>query len=405
MTSRKIILYKSKTLSNGEHPIMIRLIKDRKIKYINLGHSCSIKQWNEKEKQVLKSKENYDQINHHIQTKYNEIVSIILKFETDKISYSLESIESKFYASLNSSTVFTYCAESIQRLEKTNKIGSATGLKDLLRSLKKYRNNKDLLFSDITHSFLNRYEEDFLQRGVKENSISVYMRALRALLNKAIVEGLADKSNYPFSTYKISKLNTETRKRAIPREDIRKIYDFIPELNTSFYHTRNFFLFSYFNIGINFKDMALLRWSNITGDRLYYQRAKTGANYDIKIQPESRAILDMYLKPNRTHNDYIFPILNDEVHQSLQSKNDRIKKISKRTNKELKLIAAEVGIDNPKSLTHYVARHSWATTQKMKGTPVSVIGESLGHQDEKTTRIYLKGFENTVLDEANTDLI
>jgi integrase/recombinase XerD len=40
MASVKVILYTSKTLKNGEHPIMIRLIKDRKTKYMSLGHSC-----------------------------------------------------------------------------------------------------------------------------------------------------------------------------------------------------------------------------------------------------------------------------------------------------------------------------------------------------------------------------
>ncbi|PKP17473.1 MAG: hypothetical protein CVU05_15465 [Bacteroidetes bacterium HGW-Bacteroidetes-21] len=45
MSSVKIQLYASKTLKNGEHPIMLRIIKDRRPKYISLGFSCSKEMW------------------------------------------------------------------------------------------------------------------------------------------------------------------------------------------------------------------------------------------------------------------------------------------------------------------------------------------------------------------------
>ena len=47
-TSVKVILYTSKTLSNGEHPVMLRIIKDRKPKYISTGISCSKSLWDPK---------------------------------------------------------------------------------------------------------------------------------------------------------------------------------------------------------------------------------------------------------------------------------------------------------------------------------------------------------------------
>jgi len=47
-----------------------------------------------------------------------------------------------------------------------------------------------------------------------------------------------------------------------------------------------------------------------------------------------------------------------------------------------------------------VARHSFATIQKKSGTPTSVISEMMGHDSERTTRIYMDSFGNDVLDEA-----
>lgn len=405
MASSKIILYTSKTLKNGEHPIMIRLIVDRKIKYIYLGFSTTPNLWDDAQKILLKGYDNLKKTNYIIHKKKSELDGIILDFENEGRSYSVDDIEKKFLNSIEKISVFKYCQEIIDRLEKTNRIGDATVKKDLLRSLKKFTDNKDLAFSDINYSFLLKYEEDFLQRGVSENSISVYMRTLRAIVNLAIKEEHCNQSDYAFNTYKISKLNTDTQKRAINKEEMLKIINFDSEINSSEWHSKNYFIFSFYNIGMNFRDLAQLKWSNILYNRIMYKRSKTGKNFDIKIQPRTQAILDLYSKGNENSDDYIFPILNPEIHKTPQSKVDRIKKINKRVNKDLKEIAKSVGIKATHSITHYVARHSWASIQKQNGIGTSIISESMGHDSEKTTSIYLQSFVNDVLDEANENLI
>lgn len=405
MSSTKIVLYESKKLKNGEHPIMIRIIVDRKIKYISLGISTVPNLWDDPQKLLLKGYNNFKKTNFLIHKKKGEIDGIIIDFENEGKSYTVDDIEKKFLNTIEKITVFKYCQEVIDRLVKTNRIGDATVKKDLLRSLKKFTNNKDLAFSDINYSFLLKYEEDFLQRGVSENSISVYMRTLRAIVNLAIKEEHCNQSDYAFDKYKISKLNNDTQKRAINKEEMLKIINFDTEVNSSEWHSKNYFIFSFYNIGMNFRDLAQLKWSNILYNRIMYKRSKTGKNFDIKIQPRTQAILDLYSKGNENSDDYIFPILNPEIHKTPQSKVDRIKKINKQVNKDLKDIAKSVGIQATHSITHYVARHSWASIQKQNGIGTSIISESMGHDSEKTTSIYLQSFVNDVLDEANENLI
>ncbi len=53
-TTVNVLCYKSKTLSNGEHPLMIRICKDGKKKYVSLGVSVKAEHWNF-EKNVPKS--------------------------------------------------------------------------------------------------------------------------------------------------------------------------------------------------------------------------------------------------------------------------------------------------------------------------------------------------------------
>src|ERR1035437_9839493 len=46
-TTIAVILYKSKELANGEHPLVLRITKNRKRKYQYLSISCPAKLWDE----------------------------------------------------------------------------------------------------------------------------------------------------------------------------------------------------------------------------------------------------------------------------------------------------------------------------------------------------------------------
>lgn len=55
------VCYKSKTLRNGEHPIMLRVTKNGKRKYISLGVSVNPKNWDFKKNEP---KHNYPNREH-----------------------------------------------------------------------------------------------------------------------------------------------------------------------------------------------------------------------------------------------------------------------------------------------------------------------------------------------------
>ena len=52
LPSISAILYLSKTLANGEHPIMLRVSYNGQRKYKSLGLSCSERLWNENKHEV-----------------------------------------------------------------------------------------------------------------------------------------------------------------------------------------------------------------------------------------------------------------------------------------------------------------------------------------------------------------
>ena len=86
----------------------------------------------------------------------------------------------------------------------------------------------------------------------------------------------------------------------------------------------------------------------------------------------------------------------------MQKKN-RVRKVLARINKELKVLASELEIKT--DVTTYVARHSFASILKNTGVNIALISQALGHQDIKTTEIYLSKFDDKQMDEAMSNLL
>lgn len=402
MASVKVLLYTSKVLKNGEHPIMLRLIKDRKIKYVSLDHSCSKDLWDEDEQLPNKKHPNKVELIIRISKMFNDANKVILDFENNDQHFTVDDIAKALSKkSVGKLTFFKFTDELVQRHKDVEKIGTANAFQDAKRVVSRFTKEKDVTFKEVDYIFLTRLEEDLLKRKVTENSIAVYMRTIRSIYNKAIAEGHAREGEYPFKTYKLTKLNTKTKKRALTKEQVKKIADHKLELGSKLWVARSIFLFSYYCRGINFIDMAQLKWTNIQEGRLHYTRAKTGHQFNIALLPPALEILDYY-RERQDASGFVFPILG-AYHDTEQKVKNRVKKIMKEVNSNLRKVAEKVEIDF--NVTTYVARHSYATVLKRQNVSTSQISEALGHSSEKITQVYLDSFENTVLDEADKFLL
>jgi integrase len=229
----------------------------------------------------------------------------------------------------------------------------------------------------------------------------VWLRTLRALYNRARKEEKFE--HYPFKDYDWSRLNTETEKRAISKEDVMKIVNYDIPADHPLADAKYIFTFSYLTYGTNFSDIAKMTRKNIIqkGDIyiLRYNRSKGGKLYEIPLNKGAVDIIKFYQDLN-PKGKYIFPILDENIHNTPEKIKTRIKTALKKFNRELNNIAEGVGIKE--HLTSYVARHSFATILKKENIPISVISEMLGHQSELTTKTYLDSFEyDTKIDASN----
>lgn len=400
-----IILFKQRTLANGEHPIVVRFTQNRKRKYIRTGVSVQPHQWDDSKNKPKNSCPNKEYIDNIITEKLSKYQKQILEFQSMGREFSINKLIEVTDKPVKNTTVEEYLSILIENLIKENRVGNASHYQALYNSLEKFTKINQLQFIDIDVSFLNKYESHLRSIGNKGNTINIKMRTLKATYNKAVKDNIVKKDYYPFDEYNVSKMKENTPKRSITKDDIQKIISLDVKViskrpQSLLEFSKDLFLFSYLGCGINMVDMAYLKRSNITSDRVTYKRHKTGKHISFMLQPYALEIMQKYEDYN---NDYLFPILDDSAHITSEQQFRRIKKVTYVANKNLKKIGEAINLSIP--LTTYVARHSFATILKRSGINVAIISEALGHSDLKTTQIYLDSFENSQIDEAMKNLL
>jgi len=315
---------------------------------------------------------------------------IILSFKDSGIEYTCDDIVASFNKQMRERSFFDFMGEIILNQEICGRSGIHQSYTSTLRSFMRYRANEDIMIDEISPNVIIRYESYLKRRGVSMNTVSFYMRILRAVYNRAVEEGLtAQRQPFKHVYTGIGK----TIKRAIPLCVIRKIKRLDLSSAPSLDFARDMFLFSFYTRGMSFVDMAYLEKKNLRNGTLFYRRRKTGQILFIKWE---KCMSDIVEKHNgRTYGNYMLPIIN------MPFKNDRDKYKSRLAmiNRRLKRIAAMVGLKE--NLTMYVARHSWASIARSRNIPISVICEGMGHSSETTTRIYLASLDSSDVDNAN----
>ena len=399
-TTVKFVL-DSKPISNGYHRVYLRIIKDRKKKNLSLGLKC-LKEHFENE-QFNKKHKDYKVENDLLTNLKSRANQIIRDYQLDNSNYTLEDFEVKFRGKNNvekNANVIEFFNEIIDEMNRSGNISNAKAYQSTRNSLIKFKGKK-IKFKEITLAFLEKYEVYLRENGNQNGGVSFKMRGIKALFNKARSRQLIPKEPYPFEDYKISKLKSNVTKRALTIDEFKKIRDVDLSKHQHLIDAYNYFMFSIYTRGMNFKDMMTLKFSDIQNNRIHYTRSKTKGKFNIEILENAHKIITYYKEQNRpTH--YVFPIL---LHEDLTPKqiDYRKQRVLRAYNSRLKEIAKLVGIDA--KLTSYVARHSFATILKMKGTPIEKISEMMGHADVSVTMNYLKEFSNEDLDMENRKFI
>jgi integrase/recombinase XerD len=390
MIQLKVVNDTRKPKADGTCPIYYRITEKKKVAYIYSGFAILPTQWDENKNQVKKSHPNAQTINSSISKRYFELQKAIIELQDDEL-YSLDSLKEKIAPKTEIQYVKQLADIIIAEMFAKFRTGNALVYQTGVNNLFKFKPIKGLRFTDITVQFIERYVDWLSANGCKVNTIGNYLRTLRAIYNKAIKLKVVDRKHYPF--HDISIKTEKTAKRALTKATIVAI-EKLPLLGYSpICKARDYYMLSFYLIGMNFTDVAYLKPQNISDNRIEYRRKKTGHDYSIKILPKACTIINKY----SCNGKYIFPILPDDiVENSLQAKR-LIQQWIKTTNKYLKRISETLGFEKP--ITCYSSRHSFATIAKRLGYSKELISEALGHQQgNQITEIYLDKFDKEVID-------
>ena len=408
MATATIILYKSKVLKNGSHPIMMQVIQNGNTRRKRIGFSSLLKDWNNQHRVVERTHPQADRVNKRIAIVKTEIQRTMDWFDFQGVPFSTERFFSKLGSGYKPLILISEFDNRIGSLKKQERVGTAQTYQNTKNALKGFIGRRNVLLQDVDFKFLNDFESHLRIKGCN-GGIRVYMECIRALFNEAIGNGYIPSEFYPFARskgnthkYHISKLRPDVKPRALSQEDRLKWKSFNskahPELTLS-YIIQNFL---YYARGMNFTDMSKLTWSNIYAGRISYRRQKTRRHVDLLISANISAILSRFTPAKG--QDYIFPILDGSIHKSETQRRNRIKKCLKKHNKDLKIIANLLGIRL--NMTSYVARHSYAMALLEGGENDNVIGHNLGHApgNGKVLKHYLGKLHNNVYDNADKHL-
>ncbi len=294
----------------------------------------------------------------------------------------------------------------ISKLLNEHRIRTAVHYQTTYNILARFGGN--VRFIDINVIYLKRFEAWMLEHEYSKTTVGIYTRCLRAAFNEAIFQGIIKRENcYPFGRRLYQPPSSRNIKKALTLEDVSKIYYYQPE-NERERKAKDFWLFSYLANGINPTDIMHLKYKNIDGDYLVFERAKTVNSTRLDPRPitvfisdDMQRIIDYWGNKDKSPENYIFPWMESNVtplrqvelcELFVQAINDWMAKIRKK-----------LGIE--KKVTTYVARHTFSTILKRSGVSTEFIQESLGHTSMKTTESYLDSFEKSVKKEYSQRLV
>jgi site-specific recombinase XerD len=389
------VKFRNSTIAGKEGVLYFQLIRNRKVKLITTRFRLYPQEWDSQSESVQWNNTAMERQSHL------QLVSTGLREALKQIGDTIEMLNKKgvytvdeladYYINRSFNGYFSPFVEYlVKNLNTKNRKKTASIYTTALRSFSRFRFGQDIKIDKIDSELLLDYEARLKNTGMRKNSISCYMRALRAIYNQAVKKGLSTQK-HPFN--EVYTGIDKTVKRAVNEETIIRLKNRDLSGCRELELARDLFMFSFYMRGMSFVDMANLRKSNFKDGYITYVRSKTKQNLTIKIEPCMGEILLRYSE--QTVDDYVLPIYNTQNYNHVSH--------LRTYNKRLIRISDLLGLE--KSLSSYVARHSWATLAHHKGIPIEIISESLGHENETTTRIYLASLGQSIIDKANAEII
>lgn len=288
-----------------------------------------------------------------------------------------------------------FMSSVIIRLRNMERMGTLHVYQSTQNRIADFMGDRSLSFEEINPLWLQAFQAYLLGRGLNWNTISTYMRVIRAVYYRAVDEGEA-----PFQPRLFRGVYTGTRvnvKRALSERTLRSLQAPIsssPDLD----YTRCLFLLLFMLRGIPFVDIAYMRRCDLKESKLTYRRRKTGTWMNVHIEPEAERLIAR-LQSKNPDSFYLFPFVTAEGEEGYRQYGNALR----RFNYQLKKLSRMVS--GCPSLSSYSARHSWATVANYRNFQPELISNAMGHSSVKVTETYFMKHSDEKIDEMNRSIL
>jgi len=430
LATAKLILSDKPDKGNGLHDVRIRFIKDRVVRYINLGVTCQRKHWNDKADEVQKKWLYTGHTNHQADNAFLtlelERARALIREHPSASADELKGLFSKPREApapppppVGAPDFLTYFRAEVLRCEKYGNPRTAAKRRTVLGKLEKWAGEGNPLpFSLLTPAWIRDWKAAYLAKYPKgAQSVNKELEVIRTVFKQAVLEQVVPFESNPFLYVKLSRKGGGKRKARLTTEQIAAFEALpIPEKPIrSKKHwaqlARDAWLLAFHLQGTRIGDVIELRLSHVQHDRLVFQERKTGKTKSVIRHPRLDAILDRYIAAGTRDPDrFLLGLLDhraayaqspstnpEEARLQKQALLKKIESLEATINEWLKRLAKLAGLDL--HLTTHVARHTFANQArvKLRGN-VAAIKDLLGHADLATTQQYLAELEEGELD-------
>ena len=399
MASVKIILREDKiNKRTGLSPIYLRIIKNRKIKFISLGIKVESKYWNNEKMSLKKGAPNYQELNNYIIQKRAEAERVSIKMELSSIDVSINKIKEEIKGS-KPVLFFEFTDEKLEGLKNNLSYASYYDYKSCLKKVEKFWGNRNITFNDFDMSFIKRFEAHlYNELNNKPLTVKKNLKIIKLMFNHAINDGVINSSVFTFKNHTIkAKAAVKNYLNEQQYESLLN-YDATASKMKEIYY--DMFIFASYAAGLRFADVLEIKWENFNENesRLTKIIRKTKRKHQFILPKKAILIIEKYRTENKKTTDFIFPLLINgfdysnpkTMYTAKNNNNSYANKVLHEIEKDLKL---------PFPLTFHVSRHTFATRALNKGMRIEHVSKLMDHSNITITQIYAK-IVNKELDNA-----
>jgi len=405
---------------SGSYTIFLLVFHKGERKRLKTTISIPCKYWNAEKERVKKTSPTAKQDNAELQRLIDKARTIQRELNSQDMLTLLRFLH-KFQGKEQSYMLLTY----MQHTRELLKIGKQWGLfkkyGDTLNKLTDHIHSlgvNDLDFRDITPSFISGFTT-YLQSipsqrnpeaTLSPNTIAKHLKVLRAILNRAIDDGIINSDDIPRRLISVKEVAPAIT--GLRDAELTKLINFPLKEYSDRWHARNAWLFAMYGGGIRIGDLIQLRWRNIVGERLLYTMSKNGKHVNVLLVQDALKILKLYRKPGQRAAHYIFPYLNNDAEYAKYLDYDARKTMPQAISKKYfetinskearigRLLRDIKGLTGLPYLTFHTARHTFALRAREANVDNTTLMTILQHSNLNTTETYVRKLDCSSEDAA-----